>query len=386
MGRGRAGGRRAALWAILFAAACARGTEAGPAALTRGPYLQMVTTHSATVVWNTTAAAGCAVRLRPANGDERVIRHGEGTLCAVALDGLAPGATYTYTPLADDTSLGVDATFVTDDPARPFTFAVVGDSGSGSADQLAVRDRIVAAKPDFVVSTGDMVYEDGAAEDFDRDFFQPYAELLRRVDFWPVLGNHDVHTDHGGPWRDAFWTPANNLAREKGYYSFDHGNAHVLVLDSNAKTEPGSPQYVFADADLGVSHARWKIVVFHHAIYSTGSKHGSKLDVRRNLVPLFDRRHVDVVFNGHNHVYERTKPLRDDAVVPPGEGTVYVTTGGGGKALQGLDAPAPFTAYAERAYHFVRVAVDGDTLALEMVRADGQVRDALRLTKSAAPS
>jgi predicted phosphodiesterase len=335
------------------------------------------------VVWNTDRAAACGLALTGADGASRTIAGPAGVVCAIAADGLAPGGGYTYRPLADGQAVAEEARFRTDDPGRPFTFLVLGDSGSGSADQRAVRDRMLASPADFVLSTGDMVYEDGAADDFDAAFFVPYRDLIRRLVFWPVLGNHDFHTAKGQPWRDAFYTPANNPAHSENYYAFDFGNAHVVVLDSNDDTAPGSPQYAFADHELDTSAARWKFVAFHHAIYSTGKKHGSDLRGRKNLARLFDLHHVDVVFNGHNHVYERTKPLRGDTVVEPGEGTVYVTTGGGGKDLQGLGPPAPFTAYAEVAYHFTRVAVDGDTLRLEMVRADGTTPDAMTLTKGA---
>jgi hypothetical protein len=126
--------------------------------------------------------------------------------------------------------------------------------------------------------------------------------------FWPCLGNHDVRTSTGGPWRDAFWTPANNASQSENYYSFDYGNAHVVVLNSNASTSPGSAQYKFLDEDLAASTARWKFVAFHHTIYSSGRHTSDKLR-QKNLAPLFDKHAVDVVFMGHDHDYERTKPL-----------------------------------------------------------------------------
>ena len=369
----------------LLASACGgHGADAVPTR-TRGPYLQLVTSRSATVVWDTSAPAPCTVRVAAAGAEPRSVVGRTATICVVALDGLTPGTAYAYTVEAGPAAVAAPATFRTDDPARTtFSFAVVGDSGSGSPDQRAVAERMLAAQPDFVLSTGDMVYENGAAADFDGEFFAPYRELLARVVFWPVLGNHDVRTAHGAPWREAFVTPANNPAHEEGYYSFDWGTAHVVVLDSNADASPGSPQGDFLDHDLSATSARWTFVAFHHAIYSTGTKHGSKLDLRAAIVPVLDRHRVDVVFNGHNHIYERTKPLRADAVVEPGAGTVYVTTGGGGKELQGVGPPAEWTAHSERAFHFTRVAVDGDEIRLQMVRADGSVGDDVAWRKASA--
>jgi cysteine-rich repeat protein len=378
VGPGGAVGRACAVAAafLLGAAVCDAAT------LTRGPYLQLLTSGSVTVVWNTDVPAACALDIGPVGEATTVVSGATGAVCALEVSGLSPGTEYRYTPFGDGIALDEPSTFHTDDPARPFSFFVLGDSGCGCSAQRAVAARMLAAPADFILHTGDMIYENGEAEDFDPRFFVPYRDLLRRVVLWPSRGNHDVRTANGAPWRDAFWTPANNAAGTEDYYSFDYGNAHVVVLDSNANTTPGSAQHEFLDQDLAASTARWKFVVFHHTIYS-GALHGSDLDIRADLTPVFDRHRVDMVFMGHDHDYERTLPLYADTVVAPGAGTVYVTTGGGGKELYDVEAGRR-TAYAESAYHVTRVAIDGDTLDLNMIRSDGAIRDTMSLTKAAA--
>jgi hypothetical protein len=351
--------------------------------LTRGPYLQLLTTSSVTVVWRTDEAAPCSLSIQPIEGTARTVSGPTGTTCAVEVRDLDPGTRYSYVPRADGVPLGEASIFRTDDPAAPFVLLVVGDSGDGGPDQLAVRDRLLATPADLILHTGDMIYPNGEPENFDPRFFVPYRDLLRRVAFWPCLGNHDVRTDGGAPWRAVFHTPANNPAGDEGYYSFDHGNAHVVVLDSNAATAPGSAQHTFLERDLAASRARWKLVAFHHPIYSS-SHHGSALDIRRNLIPVFDAQRVDLVLMGHDHVYERTKPLRADREVEPGTGTVYVTTGGGGRKLYAAGRSS-FTAYTESAFHLTRLTVAADALRIEMIRADGAVRDTATLTKPATP-
>ena len=373
--------RARALHIPFLCALLAAATPAAAVELRRGPYLQLLTTHSVTVVWNTDVAAACSLTIRPVDGATTTVAGKTGTVCAIAVDGLSPGTEYAYTPQADGGPLGPESVFRTDDPARPFRFLVIGDSGSGDANQRAVRDRMLALPADLLLHTGDMVYDAGAASDFDPKFFTPYRDLIRRLVFWPCRGNRDVKTDGGQPWRDAFGTPANNPAGSEDYYSFDYGNAHFVVLDSNQSTDPASPQYAFADQDLGASGALWKIVVFHHTIYS-GGVHGPDLTVRANLLPLIDRYSVDIVLMGHDQDYERTLPLRAGQVVPPGQGTIYITTGGGGGELRPV-TPTGLTAYAEEAFHVTRVAVDGGTLTAEMVRADGEVHDSVTLTKDA---
>jgi len=349
--------------------------------LTRGPYLQLLTTHSVTVAWNTDVASACSLTIRALDGPGATIAGDTGTVCAIAVDGLVPGGRYAYVPNADGVPLGTESVFHADDPSAPFTMLVLGDSGVPGPSQTAVRDRMLATPADVIVHTGDIIYPDGAAVDFDPAFFAPYADLIRQLVLWPCLGNHDFAAAAGQPWRDAFHTPANNPAGSENYYSFDVGNAHIVVLNSNERTVPGSLQYTFLDHDLASTSARWKLVFFHHTIYSSGTTHGSNLVIRANLVPLFDAHAVDMVLMGHEHNYERTLPLRANQVVAPGAGTVYVTTGGGGKNLYPFGPLSHFTAHAESVHHFVRIAVDGDSLTEEMIDVDGTVGDSTTLVK-----
>jgi predicted phosphodiesterase len=366
----------------LFCAVSLAPISAAAATLVRGPYLQLLTTTSVTIVWRTNVPAACSVTIGPPGGEQVVVTGATSNLCVIPVTLLAAGTQYGYVPRADGGDLTSRSIFHTDDPSRPYVFLVIGDSGSGDANQLAVRDRMLASPADAIVHTGDMVYERGASADFNPRFFEPYAELLRRLVLWPCLGNHDVKTNRGQPWREVFYTSANITAHSQGYYSFDVGNAHFVVLDSNGDTAPGSAQRTFLDQDLAASTAAWKFVAFHHTIYSSGSTHGSNLPIRRDLTPLFDRYHIAVVFMGHEHNYERTKPLYGDQIVGPGRGTVYVTTGGGGRDLQPVGT-SDFTADSESVFHFVRVAVQGDQLALEMIRVDGSTGDSMKLDRGA---
>lgn len=376
-------------WPVLAALAAwlASLASADPVAtLVRGPSLQRLSTHSVGIGWKTDVPADCGLRIRPVNGSARTVEGGAGTECAIDVDALDPGTSYAYTPLADGVPLDDEAVFHTDDPARPFTFLVVGDSGSGGAKQYAVRDRMLATPADFIVHTGDMIYEDGAPEDFDRKFFLPYRALLRSVPFWPTLGNHDVHLDAGAAWYDAFRTPANNAAGDEGYYSFDFGNAHVAVIDSNRTLAVGSPQRDFLEQDMAATTATWKFLAFHHTIYSTGLQHGSDLNRRATIRPIVDQYAIDVVLMGHDHIYERTIPLRDDVQVAPEAGTTYVTTGGGGFSLHQVGSSSSFTQTVEASFHFVRIAVDGGHLLAQMIREDGSIGDTFTITKGGVPA
>ena len=126
--------------------------------------------------------------------------------------------------------------------------------------------------------------------------------------------------------------------------------------------------------DLAATDKPWKFVFYHQAIYSSGP-HGyeSWAKAKRELLaPIFEQNHVDVVFNGHDHDYERTRPIT---------GVLYIVSGGGGASLYPV-VPQSFSAYAESTYHTVLATVDSCTLKLQAIKPDGTVFDSTRLTKT----
>src|SRR5262249_27084596 len=121
----------------------------------------------------------------------------------------------------------------------PFRFLAWGDSGTGTLPQFDVFAVIeqAAPAPELVLGLGDLVYENGEPENYAPRFFTPYAPLLRRTDLWTALGNHETHTDDGAPYFEAFYLPTQSGApghpsNTEHYYSFDHGMAHFVCIDS----------------------------------------------------------------------------------------------------------------------------------------------------------
>src|SRR5205823_799321 len=130
--------------------------------------------------------------------------------------------------------------------------------------------------------------------------------------------------------------------------------------------------------------ATWKLVAFHHTIYSSGGVHGSNLTIRANLVPLFDAHGVDLGLTGRGHNSERTRPVPGDQVGSAGQGTTYITTGGGGQALCRVGSSS-FTAHSESVHHFTRLAVNDGSLLAQMIRTDGTIGDEVMLVKGGVP-
>lgn len=367
--------------------------SAGATSLARGPYLQKVTHESALVVWRTTAAAACTLAYTPAGGGATLeATSPSGTQHVVALQGLAPATRYDYSIrsgglLAGGAGFSVDTAPVAA-TSSPVRFLVWGDSGKGDAAQMAVAAAMNAESANFALHTGDIIYPSGEADRYDPRYFQPYAPLLRRTPVWAVAGNHDVPNTQA--FLDAWYLPTNPVDGSELYYSFDYGDIHVVALNSNATFSTSVRNWIAAD--LAASRSRWKIVFFHHTIYSCSSYHGSDSYLISTLGPLFDAHGVDLVFTGHDHHFERSHPLRGNAVVDAWmqpnyvspQGTIYVVTGGG-SVPRSPGASCWHSAHAIGISHFTRVEVDGDSLSLEAVDTNRQVFDRITIAKNAVP-
>ncbi len=180
-------------------------------------------------------------------------------------------------------------------------FAVIGDSGTGSPFQYQLGREMAECHAefpfDFVLMLGDNIYGGKTAADFERKFERPYKPLLDTgVTFYASLGNHDETNER-------YYKPFNMNGQR--YYTFKKGNARFLALDSNYM----DPQQLkWLEDQLRGSSERWKICFFHHPLYSDARFHGADLDLRARLEPLLEKYGVNVVFSGHDHVYERIKP------------------------------------------------------------------------------
>jgi len=386
----------------LALAVCGGGGSFGPGSpppvpgsvlLSRGPYLQLVGTTSATIVWRTNTPVATQIDYGPTSSLDATVRDTTPkTQHVVALTNLAAGTTYFYRLTGPAGPLTTIESFQTSPlDERRFRFAVFGDSGTGSPAQLSVADRIDISAPDFCLHTGDLVYPDGRAELFDSRFFAPYADILNSAPLYPALGNHDLEADGGRSYLEAFYLPSNNPEGTERYYSFDYGNAHIAALDTNRSVAPGSAQYAWLRSDLAQTTKRWKFVFLHHAPYSS-SVHATDadvLEVRTALSPVFDEFNVDLVFGGHDHNYERSFPLNAGSVIDRNQepaytnprGTVYIVTGGGGRDLY-FSASSFFTAFSQSEFHFTLVEVNGSQLRLQAIAGDGRILDQMTITKS----
>jgi 3',5'-cyclic AMP phosphodiesterase CpdA len=230
--------------------------------------------------------------------------------------------------------------------------------GPGGEPQRALARRMCRWRRrhpfNLVVTTGDNVYPGGERSQFDRAFFEPYRCLLRNgVRFRATLGNHDVRTYNGRP---ELRTPAFGF-KARNYVVLRNGVRLVFVDSTRLR-----PRWL--RRHLGPRRGRrWKIVVFHHPVYSPGLEHGPTPGFRRALNPIFRRRGVDLVLNGHDHLYAVTKPIWRIR---------YVVTGGGGRGLYPCGR-AWFSARCVSRYHFTYVRAGRRRITVRAVPIRGRV-------------
>lgn len=352
--------------------------------LARYPYIQSTTTATTIVAWRTDIPVDSRVDYGTAAGYGLSVTDSTRTTDhALTLAGLLSDTTYHYRVSGSGVPLAPDETFKTapGPSGSQFSFVAFGDSGDGSPNMTSIANLVKTLNPDFLVHTGDLIYDAGEPRNFDPRFFTPYKDVIKSKPFFPTMGNHDTYTAAGQPWLDAFYLPSNNPSGTERYYSFDYGNAHFVSLYVPEDVAVPQEQQSWLINDLRSTTLTWKFVFFHVPPYSS-SAHGNALAVRNSISNLLEGYGVDIVFNGHDHDYERTTTLKDYS--PDLRGVYYVVTGGGGASLYPAGA-SPFTAFSASVFHVTQVQVNGNVLTLRAIRADGTVIDTLTVDRNPAP-
>jgi hypothetical protein len=383
------------------------------------------------------------------------------------LTGLERGARFRYRVRHRDVTVFEAEATAPKSADQPYRFLAFGDVGAGTDEQKPLALRAYLERPDLVVIAGDIVYERGQIGDYREKFWPVYnadepsaagAPLLRSALTVAAPGNHDTDTRDldaypdglayylywdqplngpvaaegtafvpplraSGARRRAFTEGAGEAYPRMTNFSFDYGNAHWTVVDSNPYvdwTDPALARWV-ADDLSAARGATWRFVVFHHPGFNSAREHYEQQQMRL-LAPVLEAGKVDVVFNGHVHNYQRSYPLRfvpdkqgtllvggRDGKTPRGrvvngrwtldksfdgrgdttpDGVIYVVTGAGGQHLYNPeqhddpDSWQRFTARFVSNVHTLTVAdVHNTTLTIRQVTADGQEVDRFTVTK-----
>ena len=287
--------------------------------------------------WLTDEQAGSDVQLVPAagfNGDFANAKTYTGSASyyrsrythKVAVTDLAPGTEYVYR-VGDAAANEWSETcrFVTDDRDGCFSFITIADVQASSDENFAHAAKTMAGAvatlpgAEFIVNLGDYV-NDNTNDEWDW-YFGNFAFANEAMTHVPVAGNHDGNITNKLNtfcFQNMFCLDeSENRSLEGVYYSFDYGNAHFAVLNTNDMYPMSQAQRNWLVNDMTNSSAMWKILLMHRSIYSAG-KNINKPDtviMREVLLPIIDELDIDLVLSGHDHMYMRTAQVKGDARV-----------------------------------------------------------------------
>lgn len=239
-------------------------------------------------------------------------------------------------------------------------FAAIGDNGSGEGPQYEIAQQMTNVRArfpfDLVIMLGDNMYGSQNPADFVKKFEQPYAPLLAAgVKFQASLGNHD---------RPENVSYKHFNMNGQRYYTYVRNNVRFFALDTT-RMDPTQLQWI--EASLRDAKEDWKICYFHHPLYSNANRHGSDVQMRVFLEPIFIKYGVNVVFSGHDHVYERLNPQK---------GIYYFVSGSAGMLRKGNMRPTGQTAASfDQDQSFMLVEIAGDEMFFQAISRTGKTVD-----------
>ncbi|MBL0049757.1 MAG: metallophosphoesterase [Bacteroidetes bacterium] len=401
--------------------------------VTRGPYLQSVTSNSIIVRWRTDV--NCDSKVFYGTG----LTYGNSKVDAaptkehsVKITGLSPATKYYYSIGTTTATLqGNSANYFKTAPligaSTPVRIWATGDFGTGTATQAAVRDAFVnysvSTPADMWLWMGDNAYAAGYDKEYQNFVFNIYPNQFKNIPVFPCLGNHDYANvgyqsasalGTNFPYFSIFTVPttgeAGGLASGTAkYYSYNYANIHFIALDSyGALNGAGSPMYTWLQNDLAANTQTWTVVYFHHPPYSKGTHNSDTetemINMRQNIVPLLESYHVDLVLNGHSHSNERSYLIKGHYGIAntftsamkmstsannfvkttPFNGTVYAVCGTSGQNVGGISAGWPMSCmnFNNNTNNTSLVMdVSGNTFVCKYLSSLGTIVDQFTITK-----
>lgn len=360
--------------AVVFSGAGVMTADRGAAKAAEplaGPYMLNPAPDGVTVCWLSDRECVGRVRWR-AEGADRWNEVGEGARTrfhAVRVTGLSPDTEHRVEALSGDSPAGALAYRSPPAPGEApdagMTFFVYGDSQARPAVHEEVSAGILAEaerlkQHTFVLHVGDFTSNSDTSSEaeWSRQFFRPAAAMLRRLPLLPVRGNHE---EVAKMFRRFFPEPGPPVALPDGCdYVLSYGPLRVLVLDQFVRGSASEAHLRWAMNSISEPGVRWRFAAFHEPIYSVGV-HGSNTTYRGCVEPTLVAGRVHAVFSGHDHDYQRIKPMM---------GVTYFVSGGGGGTLSGKSAPPPeWLAKFRRDHNFLAVTVGAGKATVRALHA-----------------
>lgn len=397
--------KRAFFWALSVSMTTA-GTAWGAGPITKGPWIQHVTSTSAVIRVEVDPPAPLTLELGM-SGPSTLTDAARGivvesrekrALHSIVLRGLDPATRYPFTVRSGGAQrYGAVTTAPREDSGATFRFLIYGDNRTDDASHAAVVRAMETAHADFLINTGDLVESGGSPPQW-QTFFDIEAPLTRERPVFSCVGNHELHDGAGIEFVRYFGPaslPASELAPapaatgqpvadaaaapvslEQLSGTFRWSNARFFLVNGMVDYTKG-PTRAWLDKALTDSDKEpdlvWRVVVVHHGPWSSGP-HGDNPLLHEAKIPQLLREHkVDLVISGHDHIYERGTAA----------GLAYVVSGGGGAPIYRVKQTEPTSRRYESVRHFIHVSASSVAMQLEATRPDGSMVERCALRKGA---
>ena len=340
-----------------------------------GPFLQDLTPTGVNVVWAADRKDDVLEYGAAADKLDKSVQPAADAAGRASITGLEPGKTYCYrikmkAAESGEVRCSEAASFVTPKPdVTKFSFAVIADPHTSGCNR-ALATLLKELKPDFILNGGDR------SPSIVSGTLKPYKDIIASVPMYMARGNHD--TADRQRMVSMVAGPGDNQ-----YFAFTWGNARIISVnteDRNGPLKKGGTQYKWLEDELKNCKQTWKIVFQHIPVFSAydgGLR--TELDNERELLEKYG---ADLVFQGHQHNYDRSQPLKDNAVAKDGKGTIYITCSGacGGKEKFPKGTDLWFLAKTHNEGPFLgMVYIDGNKLKFECLGPDKKLIDSLEL-------
>ncbi len=369
------------------------------AVIERGPFVEDPAQTTAVIKWTADAPSPAWVEYGPEGKCSQLMAiSSRKRNHSLTLHGLIPNTKFCYKVYVENNSgtgvqeakTGTFRTLFT--PERKIVnFLVVGNTADPQGTAAEMKRRMaqsMAEHPaDFLIHTGDIA-AGGSIAAADEEFFKPYQKVLSDAPLLVALGEEEYGENrsnaNGKGFLAANYKRVHSMPWSKGtpnYYYIDTANARIFFIDTNnmydALTAPAinqkSPQYIWLRDSLAkTAGGKWKIVVMHHPVYSSGKEEDRLSQV---LAPLFEAQKVNLVIQGHQGAYERTKPIY--RAEPAKSGPIYITVGGSGKFFEESSYNNDWSNKYYATPHFAYISIIDRKLSLRTFTHDNKRIDAL---------
>jgi len=344
---------------------------AAPSVFAKGPWLSQLGPREVTVRAETNPPAPLTLRVTH-DGKTVELADAATLLHSVHATGLEPRTRYEYA--LDVSGAKVTGSFTTapaDDDETTFRFLVYGDNRSDAVSHAGVVRALEQETGDFLLNTGDLV-GDGSKESQWQLFFDIEGNLLRDRCLFAAIGNHELE-EAGGPSFTRYFGGDRTQVKGKLYGSMRWGRARFFFLNGEATFEGDDRSWLEDELTRADTepNLRWRFIVVHNGLYASGVHGDNKSMHDANIPQMLLRHHVDLLIQGHDHLYERGFE----------GGLRYLVSGGGGAPLYPARNQHPGTRKIESTHHVISLDVAKDVVTVVAKRLDGTTIEKVGFTK-----